>query len=331
MIRTTPYNGHFGLTPQQRPVFSATGNVHRAVSPIQFGEYSSSISDTMTLHSDSLETRLNKAAAFIQKAYPHPLSAVLILGSSGGPFGDALKKEHPEAVVIPYSEIPGFDGGNVKGHAKELILFEQHGKHMAVMSGRNHFYEGHPIQDLPFPIRTLHQLGAKTLIVTNAAGGIRNDHNKLAVGDLMLITDHLNLLGDNPLKGPNPDFLGPRFPDMSEAYSKSLRELAKDVGKDLDIPLKEGVYLATSGPCYETPAEIRMMATLGADAVGMSTVPEVIAANHMGMKVLGISTITNLAAGLGDSKLDHSEVTTVGKDVGPTLNRFLTELLKRLG
>jgi purine-nucleoside phosphorylase len=193
------------------------------------------------------------------------------------------------------------------------------------MQGRFHYYEGHDMNTVVFPARVLRQLGAQFLLVTNAAGGINPDFKP---GTLMLIADHLNLMGDNPLKGPNHDFLGARFPDMSEAYSLQLRQIALDVAKSQGIELKQGIYAGLSGPTYETPAEVRMLRTLGADAVGMSTVPEVIAANHMGMNVLGISCITNQAAGLSAQKLSHQEVMETAEHTRQRFVNLLTGILQ---
>ena len=251
----------------------------------------------------SLHEQLSEASAFIKNATRHKaIRAVVVLGSGLGEFADTL----PGADVIEYAKIPHFQTSTVQGHAGRLVIGEiAPGFPIACMQGRFHFYEGHGMPQVVFPLRALRQLGADFLLVTNAAGGIQPE---LTPGSLMLIEDHLNLMGDNPLKGANHDFLGPRFPDMSEAYNSSLREIACSVASENGIELKSGVYAGISGPMYETPAEIRMLRTLGADAVGMSTVPEVIAANHMGMKTLGISCITNQAAGLSPYKLSHQEV-----------------------
>ena len=210
----------------------------------------------------------------------------LVLGSGLGHVVDAIQAE----TTIPYDEIPGAKGSTVAGHSGKMILGHAGKLPVVVLSGRMHFYEGHQMSAVVHLARVAAKLGIKTLVVTNAAGGV---NTSFAAGDLMLISDHINMMGTNPLLGPNIDDLGPRFPDMSEAYPESLRKIAREVGKNVKgIKLQEGVYLALSGPTYETPAEIRMLRTLGADAVGMSTVPEVIAMSHMGVQVLGISCIT---------------------------------------
>jgi purine-nucleoside phosphorylase len=225
----------------------------------------------------------------------------LILGSGLGHVVDAVDAE----VAIPYSDIPGARASTVMGHQGRLILGRAKGVNVAVMQGRVHFYEGYEMDEVMFLTRVLGRLGIKKLVVTNAAGGVNTSYT---AGDLMLISDHINFMGQNPLRGPNIDELGLRFPDMSDAYSEALREMAKEVAASQGLKVQEGVYLGLSGPTYETPAEIRAFRILGADAVGMSTVPEVIAASHMGIPVLGISCITNMAAGVFKQKLTHQEV-----------------------
>ena len=223
-------------------------------------------------------------------------------------------------VEIPFSSITGFPRATVAGHAGLLKL----GKTVAVMAGRFHYYEGHPIDHVVLPVFLLHRFGVRTLIVTNAAGGVNTAY---APGDLVLIKDHVNFMGVNPLRGVNLD-LGPRFPDMSEAYDPKLRSLAH---KASAVPLHEGVYGAFTGPSYETPAEIRMLAAVGVDLVGMSTVPEVIAASYLGIRVLGISCVTNMAAGILPQPLDHAEVMARGKDAAPRFIALLEETISRLG
>ncbi len=225
----------------------------------------------------------------------------VILGSGLGEFVEAVET----SVTIPYDEIPGARASTVLGHQGRMILGKANGIDVAVMQGRVHFYEGYDMAEVMFLSRVLGRLGIKKLIVTNAAGGVNTSYS---AGDLMLISDHINFMGVNPLRGPNVEALGVRFPDMSEAYPESLRGIAKEVAAKMNLKLQEGVYLALSGPTYETPAEIRAFRTLGADAVGMSTVPEVIAMSHMGIPVLGISCITNMAAGILKQKLTHQEV-----------------------
>jgi purine-nucleoside phosphorylase len=244
----------------------------------------------------------------------------VILGSGLGEFADGLS----EKVVIPYSDLPHFPSSSVVGHAGRLVLGKIGGEPVVAMQGRVHFYEGFSPVQVAFPSRVLCSLGVRALVVTNAAGGVNFGFKP---GDLMMITDHLNLSGYNPLVGHNDERLGPRFPDMSAAYAPRLRKLLKETAAQRNIALKEGVYASVSGPSYETPAEIRMLRTMGADAVGMSTVPEVIAAAHMGVPVAGVSCITNLAAGIGDKPLSHQEVAETAdrvKDVfGSLLSAFL--------
>jgi purine-nucleoside phosphorylase len=248
----------------------------------------------------------------------------VVLGSGLGGFADELT----ERVEIPYAEIPHWPGSTAVGHAGKLVLGRIGGVTVAAMAGRAHLYEGYSTAQVTFGVRVLRSLGVRSLILTNAAGGI---DRALERGGLVLISDHINLQGVNPLAGPNDDSLGPRFPDMSEAYSKAYRDIAKTVATDLCIPMTEGVYAAMLGPSYETPAEIRFLRTIGADVVGMSTVLESIAANHMGMKVLAISCVTNMAAGvIPESKINHEEVLETGIEVRDTLVRFLKAVLPRL-
>lgn len=248
----------------------------------------------------------------------------LILGSGLGAFADGLAGRE-----IPYNRIAGYPQPTVEGHRGVLKL----GRTCAVLSGRFHFYEGVSLDDVVLPVFLLHRLGARVLILTNAAGGIRRSYSP---GELVLIRDHLNLMGVHPLRGPNPPGYGPRFPDMSEAYARELRQVAQEAASEL-FPgsaaggLAEGVYAAFPGPTYETPAEVRMAEKLGADLVGMSTVPEVIAANYLGMKVLGISCVTNMAAGILERPLAHEEVVETGRRVMPALTRLLQGVLERLG
>lgn len=244
---------------------------------------------------------IDEAVRFVRSKTSLQPQVGVILGSGLGNVVDALEIE----TAIPYSEIPGAKASTVVGHQGRMIVAHVNQTPVVVMQGRIHFYEGHEMPDVMFLSRVIGRLGIKQLIVTNAAGGI---NTKFQTGDLMLISDHINLMGLNPLRGPNVDELGVRFPDMSEAYPASLREQAKEVARSLGQLVQEGVYLALSGPSYETPAEIRAFRTLGADAVGMSTVPEVIAMSQMGIPVLGISCITNMAAGILNQKLTHQEV-----------------------
>ncbi len=248
----------------------------------------------------------------------------LILGSGLGGFADQLD----DAARIPYGELPGFPVSTVVGHAGTLVVGRMGGVTCVAMQGRVHFYEGHSAATVAFPARVLVALGARTLVVTNAAGGVNASFEP---GTLMLIRDHLNLLGDNPLRGENDDRLGPRFPDMTTAYPAALRALAREAADELGITLAEGVYVSMPGPTYETPAEVRMLTALGADATGMSTVPEVIVANHMGARVLGISCITNKAAGITGEALSHEEVTETATRIRDTFQGLLRGILARLG
>lgn len=247
----------------------------------------------------------------------------VVLGSGLGAFADELT----ERVDIPYHDIPNWPGSTAVGHAGKLSLGKLGDLNVAIMAGRAHLYEGYTPLQVTYGVRVLASLGVKAMVFTNAAGGINLE---LERGGLVLISDHINMQGCNPLTGPNDDSLGPRFPDMSEAYSRQFRDTAKRVAVELCIPMGEGVYAAMLGPSYETPAEIRYLRTIGADVVGMSTVPEVIVANHMGIKVLGISCVTNMAAGILQQKINHEEVLETGDMVRETLVRFLKALLPRL-
>ena len=237
----------------------------------------------------------------------------LILGSGLGDIAEEIK-----GVKIPYSEIPGFEAPTIYGHAGQLVIGEFCSKKVVAMQGRFHYYEGHSVSKVVFPVRVMKKLGIDRLIVTNAAGGVNKEFK---AGDLMIIEDHLNLMGTNPLIGRNDDEFGARFPDMSCAYNKDLIKIVQDTAKILGMEVKKGIYAGLTGPSYETPSEIRMLRILGADAVGMSTVPEVITANHAGMKVLGISCITNMAAGILDQPLSHTEVID-------TTNRVKTQFVE---
>lgn len=272
-----------------------------------------------------LVERLEACARVVQQRAPgfQPKLGV-ILGSGLGAFADSLEG----AVSIDYRELPGFPTSSVVGHAGRLVLGRRGGVPVVVMQGRVHFYEGYTPAQVAFPARVLCKLGIAHLTVTNAAGGINLG---FGVGDLMAITDHLNLSGFNPLVGPNADALGPRFPDMTHAYDAASLAVLEQVAADEGIGLRKGVYVSLSGPSYETPAEIRMLRTLGGDAVGMSTVPEVIVAAHMGVKVTGISCITNLAAGISAQKLSHAEVGEVANRVKDTFSRLVGRFLERVG
>jgi purine-nucleoside phosphorylase len=266
---------------------------------------------------------LQEAAAAIRKRAPnHVPRAGLVLGSGLGAFADQLS----DRTVIPYAELPHFPDASVPGHAGRLVLGTVGGEPLVVMQGRVHAYEGHSPSQVVFPVRVLCALGIKALVVTNAAGGI---HPDLRPADLMAITDHINLSGWNPLVGPNDARLGPRFPDMTRAYAPELVLLLEACAREAGLSLRLGVYAHLLGPSYETPAEIRMLRTVGADAVGMSTAPEVIAAVHMGVKVAGVSCITNLAAGIGDKPLTHDEVAQVARRAETRFTALLEKFLPR--
>ena len=256
-------------------------------------------------------------------ALPARPRVAVVLGSGLGAFAGELSGR----VEIPYSEIDGWPQSTAIGHAGTLVLGSLGGVGIAVLAGRAHLYEGYTPRQVTFGVRALGALGVRSFIFTNAAGGINLDYQR---GALVLVADHINLQGANPLVGPNDDSLGPRFPDMSEAYSKRYREIAIEAGRELDVELKEGVYAALLGPNYETPAEIRYLRAIGADLVGMSTVPEVIAANHMGAKALAIACVTNMAAGILPRKIDHQEVLETGRMVRDKLIRLLKAVVPRI-
>ena len=247
----------------------------------------------------------------------------VILGSGLGAYADQLEN----AVRLPYADIPGFPRSTVAGHAGLWCCGTLHGKRVAMMQGRFHYYEGYSMQDVTLPVRVMQQLGIKTLIVTNACGGVNLSFEP---GDLMVISDIFSLTGQNPLIGPNLDAFGPRFPDMSCAFDKELRALAHNCAKEQGFSLQEGVYAQMTGPSYETPAEIRMLRTLGADAVGMSTGPEVIVARHGGMRVLGISCVTNMAAGILEQPLNHKEVTETAERVKGQFTALLDAVIEKM-
>lgn len=266
---------------------------------------------------------IQKSAQFLKSKFQQTPQVGLILGSGLGVLADEI--ENP--TKIPYNEIPEFPVSTVEGHAGQLVFGTLHGKTVVAMQGRFHYYEGYSMDKVTFPIRVMKELGVTTLIVTNAAGGINESFEP---GDLMVITDHINNTGQNPLIGPNDSDLGARFPDMSEAYSKDLRQLAKKVAASLQINVKEGVYVGNTGPSYETPAEIRMLRTMGGDAVGMSTVPEVIVASHAKLNVLGISCISNMAAGILDQPLTHDEVIETTEMAKANFLAFVKSIIKEL-
>lgn len=246
----------------------------------------------------------------------------IVLGSGLGDLADTYCE-----FAIPYDKIPGFAKSTVEGHKGQLIFAQINKRNVVMMQGRNHFYEGHSMQDVTYPIKVMKKLGVKTVIITNAAGAINKSFRP---GDLMVITDHINLMGTNPLIGPNDPDLGVRFPDMSEVYNKNLIKIVDAAGRLLKIDLKHGVYVATTGPSYETPAEIKMARFMGGDAAGMSTVPEAIVANYCGMKVIGISCISNFATGISSKKLSHEEVIETTEKVKAKFKELVLLLLKNI-
>lgn len=265
---------------------------------------------------------LNESVNFLNsKIDIKPTTTGIILGSGLGDFVARMANR----TEIDYQEIPHFGNTTVVGHAGKLVYGDIDGAPVLAMQGRFHLYEGHPLTTVVLPTRVMALLGCKRIIVTNASGGINPSYHP---GDLILIKDHINFMGTNPLIGKNYQDLGPRFPDMTEAYDPELREIAKKVGSQMQMELKEGVYAGFMGPSYETPAEINMLRIVEADLVGMSTVPEVIAANHAGVKVLGISCVTNYAAGISPTKLDHSEVKDVANKVMQTFGDLVSNIVK---
>lgn len=266
---------------------------------------------------------MNKSIDYIKGKIKNQPEIGIVLGTGLGDFADAIE----DKIEIPYTEIPGFPVSTVKGHDGKLIFGKINSKEVCVMKGRIHYYEGYDIKEVVYPIEVLAGLGIKTLILTNAAGGVNTDFEP---ADLMIINDHINLMGKNPLIGPNDEDLGPRFPDMTDLYNKDLIEVAEKSAKKLGIDIQEGVYMYFTGPSYETAAEVRMARILGADAVGMSTVPEAIIARHRGLKILGISTITNMSTGILDTPLDHTEVVEVGQEVAGKFKELLKEIIEEI-
>jgi purine-nucleoside phosphorylase len=285
----------------------------------------------LRFHGFPVYARIKEAADLIRTRYGARCSALsgkqpvlgLILGSGLGAFADSFQNR----IVIPFSDLPHFPSPTVPGHSGNLVAGYVDGVRVIAVQGRVHLYEGFSAAEVAFPSRVLGSLGIRRLIVTNTAGGI---NPVFRPGDLMLITDHINMMGTNPLIGPNVDEVGPRFPDMSEAYDAGMRDIALKAAKQEKIKLRQGVYLGLPGPSYETPAEIRMCRALGADAVGMSTIPEVIAANHMGIRVLGISCITNMAAGILPQKLTHEEVIDTAEKASGKFQSLLRTTLPQL-
>ena len=270
---------------------------------------------------------MQEALRYIRNITGREPRVAVVLGSGLGAFAGELD----DPISIPYSQIPGWPASTATVHAGKLVFGHVKGSggkaDVAVLAGRAHLYEGYTPAQVTFAVRVMHRLGARSIVFTNAAGGINTSYRQ---GALVLISDHINLQGSNPLVGPNDESEGARFPDMTEAYSAAYRAKAHQVAQQLKIQVDEGVYAAVMGPSYETPAEIRYLRAIGADLVGMSTVPEVIVANHLGMQVLAISCVTNMAAGILPQKLDHKEVMETGYRVRDTLIRFLRALLPKL-
>ena len=273
----------------------------------------------------TLSARIDETVSALKKKLGNATAprVGVVLGSGLGAFGDTLK-----GPKIPYAELPHLPSSKVVGHAGNFCFGDVEGVPVVCMQGRVHYYEGHPIESVVHGVRTMARLGVSTVLLTNAAGGCEPSW---AAGDLMIVTDHLNLACTSPLMGPNDDALGPRFPDMTEAYDAGLRAQLVDVAASLRIPLREGVYAWLTGPSYETPAEIRMVRGLGAQAVGMSTVPEVVALRHMGVKVGALSCITNLAAGISKTTLNHQEVEETARARRDDLLKLLTGWIARAG
>lgn len=270
-----------------------------------------------------MNKEFNESVKYINKFIDYQVDIGLILGSGLGVMAEDIKN----SIIVEYEKIPNFPLSGIKGHAGRLVFGELDGKNVVAMQGRSHYYEGYSMQELVYPVRVMKLLGISKLLVTNAAGGI--NHNFKA-GQFMIISDHINLMGENPLRGDNFDELGPRFPDMTEAYNKKLIKIAEKAVSKEGIKCDKGVYAALSGPSYETPAEIRFLEKIGADAVGMSTVPEVIVARHMGVEVLGISCITNMAAGILSKPLNHKEVIDISKKLEPQFKRLIHSILNVL-
>lgn len=271
--------------------------------------------------------KINEATLYISSKISTKPKVGIVLGSGLGIYIDQIENK----VVIPYEDIPHFKKTSVEGHSGALIFGEVRGVQVVALQGRLHPYEGYDMDDIVLPVRTLKSLGIEILFLSNASGGINLSFHP---GDLVVISDHINLSGRNPLVGPNISELGPRFPDMGDAYNKEIRGILSSVAEKNHVDLKSGVYCSVLGPTYETPAEIRMLRTLGADLVGMSTVPEVIAANHMGLKVVGVACVTNYAAGIKEEKLSHADVKKVAEKAMAGFAKVLTETiaeLKKLG
>lgn len=273
----------------------------------------------------SIFDRAQTSARFIRERINADVDVAVVLGSGLGAFAETLE----DKAIVPYEEIPDFARSTVEGHSGRLVVGTLPGTSIsvAVMQGRFHYYEGYSLDEVTLPIRAFGAMGVKKLALTNAAGGV---NHSFKAGDLMLISDHINLMMLSPLRGQHDNRLGERFPDMSEVYSREYRRIAKEVAAEQGVRLTEGIYMSLQGPNYETPAEIRMMRLLGADAVGMSTVPEAIVARQMGMKTLGISLITNAAAGIEDAPINHSEVMEMGHRVSNQFCELLTKIIVKM-
>ena len=267
--------------------------------------------------------KINETAEFLRKQAPEMPKIAIILGTGLGSLVDYID----DKKFIPYASIPNFPVSTVQGHRGNLIFGRMGGKPVIAMQGRFHYYEGYDMKTVTFPVRVFKALGVETLFVSNAAGGMNKEFQ---VGDVMVITDHINMMGTNPLIGANDEELGTRFPDMSEIYNKNLVKLVLAAGRVLNLNLRQGVYIASTGPSYETPAEIKMARFLGADAAGMSTVPEAIVANYCGMKVVGISCISNYASGVSTKKLTHEEVIETTNSVKSKFKELILLLLKNI-
>ena len=270
------------------------------------------------------EEKLNRCYEAVKERLPFVPKLALILGSGLGDYAEHVTVEK----TIPYESIEGFPRSTVAGHKGQFVYAKVEGVPPVMMQGRVHYYEGYPMQDVVLPVRLMKKMGAEILFLTNAAGGVNENFH---AGDLMMITDQISSFVPSPLIGANREDLGPRFPDMSEIYRREYRKIIRESSKALNIDLQEGTYLQFTGPAYESPAEIRMVRTLGADAVGMSTACEAVAANHMGMKILGISFISNLAAGMSTQPLSHKEVQEAADLAAPKFRALVTEVIRRIG
>lgn len=267
--------------------------------------------------------KIKESAEYIRGIIKETPQIGAILGSGLGAMADNLE----EKVIIKYEDVPNMPASTVHGHAGQFVFGKLRGKNVVCMQGRFHYYEGHPMERLGMPVNIMKELGVESILVTNAAGGVNTEY---VPGDLMIIRDHINFAFNNPLMGKNEEEIGPRFPDMSDPYDKDLRKLAKECAAEIGIEIKEGVYAMMTGPAYETPAEIKMLRILGADAVGMSTVPEVISAKHCGLKVIGISCITNMAAGILEQPLNHEEVIETSAKVRKEFIQLVGEIVSKL-